>query len=143
MTAHPLADMLRRDHEEWRALVAALDARPSGALHDPESPAWEAKDVYSHLARWITHSTGELDARLAGRTIPDPEGTDDEINARWQAEDAALTFAEARKRAQAAFDRRIAAIEGVPADRWDNPLIAVAHADCYDHYAGHRRNIVT
>ena len=139
---HPLADMLRRDREEWLALVAALDARPSGALHDPESPLWEAKDVYSHLARWITHSTDDLEARLGGRTVALLEGSDDEINARWQAEDAALTLAETRERAQGAFDRRIAAIEAVPPHRWDNRLTAVARADCYEHYAGHRRSIV-
>jgi len=45
------AEMLRRDRIEWQALVAILDARPAGALHDPESPKWEARDVYAHLAR--------------------------------------------------------------------------------------------
>ena len=133
--------MLARDYEEWGALVAALDERPEGVLHDTKSPAWDARDIYSHLARWINHSTDDLEAGRGGRAIAHPEGSDDEINARWQAQDSALTLAEARDRAHAAFDRRIAAIEGVPPQRWNQELIAVAHADGYQHYAGHRRYI--
>jgi hypothetical protein len=57
VTPEELAEMLRRDREEWDALAAVLDARPSGALHDPESPAWDASDVYMLTSR-------------AGSTIP-------------------------------------------------------------------------
>ena len=136
--------MLRRDRDEWEALVAALEARPSGALHDPESPTWEAKDVYSHFARWLNNSTDALEAWLDGRRlIPPPKGTDDEINARWQAEDAAYTLAEARERAQRAFARRLAAIEAVPPERWDPILEKMARADGYEHYASHRHYIET
>ena len=136
--------MLRRDREDWEALVAALEARPSGVLHDPESPVWEAKDVYAHLARWMNNSTDALEAWLDGRRlIPPPKGTDDEINARWQAEDAAFTLAEARDRAERAFARRLAAIEAVPPERWDLVLEKMAHADGHEHYAGHRRYIET
>lgn len=138
---HPLAAMLGRDHEEWGALVATLDERPEGALHDTNSPAWDARDIYSHLARWINHSTDDLEARLAGRALAPLDGSDDEINARWQAEDSALTLAEARDRAHIAFDRRIAAIEVVPPRCWNRELIAVARADGYQHYVSHRRYI--
>lgn len=144
MTPEELAEMLRRDREEWDALAAALDARPSGALHDPESQAWDASDVYAHFARWIHNSTDALEAWLEGRrVIPPPEGTDDAINARWQAEDAALSFTEARERANGAFTRRIAAIEAVPAERWDPMLQKLATADGYQHYSNHRRYVET
>ena len=133
--------MLRRDREEWNALVAALDAQPGGPVHDPESPAWEAKDVYNHFARWIDHSTDNLEAQLAGRPTTILEGSDNEINARWQAQGAGLRFTQARKHAHAAFERRVAAIKAVPLDRWDNPLIAIAHADGYQHYSAHRRYV--
>jgi Mycothiol maleylpyruvate isomerase N-terminal domain len=144
MDAAAVAQMLRHDREEWQALVAALEERPSAALHDPESPAWEAKDVYAHLARWMDNSTDALEAWLDGRRlIPPPKGTDDEINDRWQAEDAAFTLAEARERAQRAFARRSAAIEAVPPERWDKDTILerMARADGYEHYASHRRYI--
>jgi hypothetical protein len=144
MKPEAVAEMLRRDREEWDALVAALEARPSGALHDPESPAWEAKDVYAHLAHWLNNSTDALEAWLDGRRlIPPPKGTDDEINARWQAEDAAYTLAEARERAQRAFARRLVAIEAVPPERWDPILEKMARADGHQHYASHRRYIET
>lgn len=81
MDAHALASMLERDHEEWRALTAILDSRPAGSMHRAGDPAWNARDVYTHLARWINHSTDDLEATLAGTGIPRPSGTDDEINA--------------------------------------------------------------
>jgi hypothetical protein len=131
--------MLRRDRAEWKALVASLNARSAGALHGPESPRWEARDVYAHLARWINNSMDAFAAWLDGRrVIAPPEGSDDEINARWQAEDSVLPLDEARERAQRAFDRRLAAIEVVPPDGWDSILEEMARADGHKHYAAHR-----
>jgi hypothetical protein len=141
MDADSLADMLRRDREEWLALTAILDARPADSLHGAGDPDWNARDVYNHLARWINHSTDDLEATLAGRGIPRPPGTDDEINARWRAEDASLTLEEAREQAQAAFDRRIAAIEAVRPEQWTPVLDAIANADGWEHFAGHRQYI--
>jgi len=144
VTPDALADMLRRDREEWEALTALLDGHPGGPVHGPESPDWEARHVYSHFGRWITHSTDHLEATLAGRDRPEtPEGDDDAINAAWRAEDDAISFDEARRRACEAFERRVAAIQSVPPERWDNPLIAIAHADGYTHIGGHRRYIET
>jgi hypothetical protein len=142
MDAAAIAAMLAEDRAEWQALVAALDAHPDGPLHDPQSPEWTARDVYAHLARWINNSMDGFDSWLANRTLPPPPGgNDDEINARWQAEDSGLTLDEARARAQQAFDRRIRAIESAPADRWDRVLEATANADGAEHYRNHRKYI--
>lgn len=144
MTPQDVAAMLREDREEWDALRAVLDAHPDGPLHDPESPEWTARDVYAHLARWINHSTDAFDSWLATRTLPTStlEGDDDQINARWQREDSGLTLDQARTRARQAFERRISAIEGAPADRWDDPiLVATAQADGAEHYRNHRAYI--
>ena len=70
------------------------------------------------------------------------EGTDDEINARWQQVDSGLSLDEARTRAQSEFDRRLLVVEGVPADSWNDETEALAHADGSEHYASHRRYIV-
>jgi hypothetical protein len=137
-----VAAMLREDRDQWQELVALLEANPEGSLHAPGSPSWTSRDIYAHLARWIEHSAAALEARRAGRTHPPLEGTDDEINARWQQEDSGLTLDEARRRAQAAFDSRLRAIQAVPADRWDGELEAIARADGAEHYRGHRRYIV-
>ncbi len=144
MDADAVREMLDEDRQEWQALCAALDAHPDGPLHDPESPEWTSRDVYAHLARWMEHSTAAFQSWLANRTIPKgPEGDDDEINARWQAEDSGLTLDEARARAQRAFGTRIAAIEAAPPDRWDEVLEATARADAAGHYRDHRSYIAT
>jgi hypothetical protein len=136
--------MLARDEAEWAALAALLDAARDRTVHGPGSPAWNARDVYAHLARWINHSTDGFEAHLAGREPPPgPPGTDDEINARWQAADAALSFSEARERAHRAYERRLAAVRSAPEGSWDNMLRAFAQADCHRHYESHRRYIET
>ncbi len=137
-----VAAMLREDRAEWEALVAVLEAHPDQGLHGAGSPPWTRRDVYAHLARWIERSTAELQARLAGRTLPPIEGTDDEINARWQQEDSGLSLVEARERARTAFERRLQAIEAVPTARWDQVLDLIAHADGAEHYANHRGCVV-
>ena len=142
MDTETVQEMLRQDRAEWEALVAVLDAHPEGPLHHPESPEWTARDAYAHLARWIEHSTDTLEALLARRPFPASlEGPDDEINARWQAEHSHMTIAEARAKAQQAFERRIRAIQAVPPDRWNGVIEATARADGADHYRGHRSYI--
>ncbi len=139
MDSGAIAAMLRWDRAEWEALIAVLEAHPQESLHDPDAPEWTSRDVYAHLARWMERSTADLEARLAGRTLPPLEGTDDEINARWQQEDSGLSLGEARERAQRAFEKRLRAIEAVAADRWDQVLEAMARADGAEHYVAHRR----
>ena len=154
MDANAIAAMLAEDRREWAALCATLDAHPDGPLHDPSplpsregarglGPEWTARDVYAHLARWINHSTDAFELWLATRTLRPSTGEDDDtINARWQAEDSGLTLDDARALAQQAFDRRIRAIEAVPASRWDDPVLdAIAHADDAHHYRAHRSYI--
>ena len=142
MDAEAVAATLREDRAEWEALAAVLEAHPEETLHDAGSPSWMSRDVYAHLARWIEHSTAALEARLAGRTLPQLEGTDDEINARWQQEDSRLNLSEARERARMAFERRLRVVEAVPIDRWDEVLGTIARADGAEHYVSHRGAIV-
>ena len=137
MDAVAVQEMLREDRREWDSLGTLLEARPYEPLHDPESPEWMSRDVYTHLARWMEHSTGELEARLSGGTQPPLDGTDDEINAGFRSAHSHLSLDEARAWAQREFDRRIEAIKAVPPDRWDPILEAVAHADGAEHYRAH------
>ena len=138
-----VSSMLRDDRAAWDELVAILEARPREVLHDPASPwRWTSRDVYAHLARWLTRSMDELEAALAGARLPPLEGTEDEINARWQREDSSLSLDEARARAREAFARRVRLIESVPADRWDAALERIARYDGAGHYRAHRSYIV-
>lgn len=134
--------MLHEDTAEWQALVAVLEAHPNESLHNPDSPSWNSRDVYAHLARWMEHSTTSLEARLAGRTSRPIPGTDDAINARWQQEDSGLSLAEAREKAQKAFERRKHLIESVPDELWDKDLESMVRADGVEHLAAHRSYII-
>ncbi len=142
MDTEAVTAMLRDDRVEWEALMAVLEAHAGESLHDASSPLWTSRDVYAHLARWLGHSTDELEAQLGNRTLTRLEGTDDEINARWQQEDSGLSLGEARERARMAFERRLGAIKGVPTGRWDEGLEKIARADGSDHYASHRSSIL-
>jgi hypothetical protein len=133
---------VRKDRQAWLALVAALDANPEAVLHAPGSPPWTARDVYAHLARWMSRSVDELEAHLKGDRLPPVPGTDDEINARWATEDAGLSLEEARGRAHAACERRLRSIQAVPSDRWDPRGWALANADGWKHFEAHRRAII-
>ncbi len=139
MDADAVTAMIAEDREEWRKLVAMLDARPEGALHDPESPEWTARDVYTHLARLMEGSVRIMDDHLAGRAVSDPyQGADEnEVNARLQQQYESMSLDEARKWAERSFDALIAKIESVPLDSWDDDLERYARADGAAHYRGH------
>ena len=142
MTTDAIAAMLTEDRARWNALVVALEAHTQESLHAAGSPPWVSRDVYAHLARWMEHSTADFAARIEGGSVSPIPGTDDEINGRWQAEDSGLSLDEARAWGQRAFDARVQAVEGVPAERWDVILAAVARADGSEHYAAHLSFIV-
>jgi hypothetical protein len=128
---------LERDREAWVRLVAALDARPGVALHDPEAPAWKSREVFGHFAHWLEHSAADFVAQLDGGEAPALEGDDDEINARWAAEDAAFDLATMRERALRAFADRSRLILATPADRWTQRLLKIAAADGEEHIEAH------
>ncbi|MDZ4277955.1 MAG: maleylpyruvate isomerase N-terminal domain-containing protein [Dehalococcoidia bacterium] len=144
MTPEDVQAMLREDRDEWEALKAVLDARPEGPLHDPESPEWTSRDVYTHLATMMEGSTKQLEAKLAGRPVPQPPSglSEDEVNARIQQAHSDMSLAEARAWGQRAFDAMLRAIESVPLERWHGELEFYARADGSAHYRGHRRYVV-
>jgi hypothetical protein len=141
MDSAGLEEMIREDRAEWQALVAALEAQADEPASTNGLSSWTSRDVFAHLARWMEHSTDDLEARLRGEPPPSLEGNDDEINARWQQKDVHLSLGQAREWAHQAFDRRVRAIQSVPAHRWDRMLDAVARADGSQHYRAHRRYI--
>jgi hypothetical protein len=136
--------MIAEDREAWSKLCAMLDAHPEGALHDPESPEWTARDVSTHLAHLMKGSVRQMEDHLAGRPVIDPyEGADeDAVNAQLRAQHSEMTLEEARTWAHAAFSGLISAIEAVPPDRWDDALERYARADGADHMRGHMGYIV-
>ena len=147
MDTYAVQAMLQEDRAEWEALCAVLDGQAQGPLHDPESPEWTSRDVYTHLAR-LMESTTTLLAKLADVPVPGADPFDefqgnheDVVNARIQSRYGHLTFDEACDWAQRVFEERIRAIEAVPPDRWDAQIEGFARADGAGHYRGHRSYI--
>lgn len=129
--------MLQADRAAWDELVALLDAHPGVSLHDAGSPAWSSRIVYAHLARWMEHSTAAIRALAAGVTPPPLEGTDEEINARFQREDADLSLDEARQWAMMTFGERERTIESIPSYLWNDEIENYARADGASHFRAH------
>lgn len=132
------------DRNEWARLQAVLDAHPDGPLHDPDSPDWTSRDVYTHLAHMMQWTAGEIERVAAGepRRTPDASVSEDEWNARLRERYGQMSLEEARRWANEAFERRERAIESVPLERWDEELVEVASHDGADHFRGHLSYLV-
>lgn len=144
MEAEAVQELIREDRTAWAALVVVLEAHPDGALHDPESPEWTSRDVYTHLASMMEGTTKTLQDRLAGKPKPDYSHIDeDRWNAHLQKKHAHMSLEEARSWASRALDERCAAFEAVPLERWDDELREIASHDGADHFRGHSSYIAT
>lgn len=132
------------DREEWQKLTAILDSRPDEVLHDPESPEWTARDVYTHLTHMMEWTARAIETAAAGekRLIPQNDLSEDEWNAELKRRSEHLSLEEAREHAQAAFQHRIRAIESVADERWDEELFEIASHDGADHFRGHMSYVV-
>lgn len=132
------------DRAEWARLVAILDAHPDGSLHDPESPDWTSRDVYTHLAQMMQWTAKEIERLAAGepKRTYDTSVSEDDWNAQLRERYRHMSLEEARKWANEAFARRERAIESVPLDRWDDELVEVASHDGADHFRGHLSYLV-
>ena len=110
MSSYIAISIIHEDQREWALLVDLLEAHLNESLHDPASPRWTSRDVYTHCP--MDEFLGRVSESSTGRKeISPPEGTDDEINARWQQEDSRLTTDQARQWVQKAFGRRIQTIK--------------------------------
>jgi len=128
---------LERDRAAWVAFVAALDARPDEALHDPESPDWTSREVFGHFARWTEHEVATFEAARDGRPAPSIDEADDVVNERWASEDRSLDLDAVRSRALRAFGARARLIASTAAERWTEEMEASVSAEGYDHIAEH------
>lgn len=137
MDANSLHELQEKDAASWQRLTTYLDAKPEGRVHGDDSDPWTSADLYAHVARWLDHSSDLLEAQRDGALKPETDGTTDEINARWQAEDAGIDLTTARPRAIAAHDRYLLAVSSLPLDRWNKELDDDAMYDGWDHYDQH------
>jgi len=137
MTHEAMDRMLTEDDEAWADLTAVLDAHPDVNLHAPGSKPWNSRDTYAHLARWLEYSTGALKAALGGHPAPELDGTPDEMNDRWYAEDAGLSLEEARQWANHAYEERKRAVRNIPPSKWGGEVEKYARFDGAQHIGHH------
>lgn len=77
----------------WAELVAVLDAAdPSRPLHDPDSPHWTSRDVYTHFVRMHQASTQAIRAEMQGQSFD------------WEPEDTAQRITKMERRNDARVD---------------------------------------
>lgn len=137
--------IIDEDWQDWRKLVTVLDAHAHERLHDPESPEWTARDVYTHLAHMMEWTARAIETAAADQPRMQPASgmSEDEWNAELKRRYEHVSLEESKARAQAAFEHRIHAIESVPDDRWDEELFEIASHDGADHFRGHLSYIST
>ncbi|HEX9897321.1 MAG TPA: ClbS/DfsB family four-helix bundle protein [Dehalococcoidales bacterium] len=127
---------------ESAEISAILNALPTGTVHGSGATAWNSRDVYAHMARWLSHSSEYMELAGTGKKPPFIEESQvDEINHRWQKEDSKLTLAEARTRAQEEFKRRVKIIKSMPPELWTEEMVKVVYLDGANHYHDHRKYI--
>jgi hypothetical protein len=121
----------------WAALCAVLDAAdPEAPLHDPESPEWTSRDVYTHFWRMHSGSARAIRYELEHQDQYRWSGVDEnELNERNVAEDRSIDLDEARRQAiEARVDYR-ALVAGLSDEAFEE--IGRRHGD--DLFGGHYR----
>ncbi|MEE8419727.1 MAG: DinB family protein [Dehalococcoidales bacterium] len=134
--------LIREEIAEWEALKKVLEAHPEESLHDPTSPEWTSRDVYAHIIRWWQYSIDSIEILLKGEQLSSLEGTEEEINSRWQQEDRGMGLVEARTLAQSTFERWLRTIRSISTDQWDEQLEEMVQMDGAEHYREHRSYII-
>ncbi len=126
MPALPDRDaFLARGDELWARLWALLGERRDDELCRPgaSGPGWTGKDQLGHLAHWHEHALDGIRAIVEGRE-PLSRSDFDEWNARWFAEDTALTAAGARRRCLESRDQLRSYLEGLTDEQWASATYA-------------------
>jgi hypothetical protein len=133
----------------WAALCAVLDAsEPDRPLHDPDSPDWTSRDIYTHFIRMHEGSANAIRSELARQAVDwEAEDTPQRIQAMERRNDARVekdrrySFDDAQARAQAARDAYRELICSLTVDQWR--AFGRKHSDDLlgGHYEGHLRYI--
>ncbi len=128
--------LLADESARWSALVVRLDGAGDGVLYAGAGVAWDAREVYAHLARWFDVALDSFAADATSRPLPDVADWDTR-NLAWHAADRARTLGDARAHAVAAHDRLIAGAQALPAALWTDALCDRFEGCAPGHYAEH------
>lgn len=132
-------ELLAAGDAAWAALCAVLDAAdPEVPLHDPDSPEWTSRDVYTHFLRMHAGSARAIRFELEHDERYQWSGVDEnELNERNVAEDRTLGLEEARQQAVDARADYRALVAGLSDEAFE--AIGRRHGDDLlgGHYRGH------
>ncbi len=131
--------LMREGDESWVELCAVLDAaEPDVPLHDPDSPEWTSRDVYTHFIRMHSGSARAIRWEIEhGERYAFSDLDEDELNERNAAEDRSIALEEARRRARESRDGYRALIASLTEEQFE--AIGRHHGDDLlgGHYRGH------
>ena len=123
----------------WTELCAVLDAaEPAMPLHDPDSPEWTSRDVYTHFLRMHAGSARAIRHELETGERYQWSGLDEnDLNEQNVAEDRAISLDEARRLAIEARTDYRALVAALDDDAFER--IGRRHGDDLlgGHYRGH------
>ena len=133
------ADGLVELEELWRRLSDRLNELSAEAGESRgRAGTWSVRDVWAHIARWDDHSRAAIEAHRAG-TGGAPEGQDTDyrtLNARWLAEDADLSAADAETRFRESFGAYRSLLGSLSAEEWDD-VVRDELRSTLEHYRDH------
>jgi hypothetical protein len=137
MTLKDVETLLQEDGKVWAELYAVLDAHPEVNLHDAGSKPFNSRDTYAHVARWMEYYAAKINALVEGKPIPVAGKSTEEVNARWQAEDASLSLEAARRWAENAYEIHERTLRAVPISMWGDELEKAASIGAANHFREH------
>lgn len=131
--------LMREGDAAWLELCAVLDAAdPNIPLHDPDSPEWTSRDVYTHFWRMHSGSTHAIRSEL-GTDEPYQwsDLDEDELNERNAAIDRVISLEDARRVAKESRADYRALIASLTEPQFED--IGRRHGDDLlgGHYRGH------
>lgn len=131
--------LMREGDESWAELCAALDAAEPGVpLHDPDSPQWTSRDVYTHFVRMHSGSARAIRWEIEhGERYVFSVLDEDELNERNVAQDRSIDLDESSRLARESRDAYRALVTRLTEEQFE--AIGRRHGDDLlgGHYRGH------
>ncbi len=125
----------------WTRHLAVLEWDPAWRIRGPEDSFTAAQEL-AHHAHWLDYALAHARARTEGTEAPAAIEDFDAANDAWAAEDAALTFEDARDRAAQSREAYIAFLRPL-AESGDQDALAGLRGNLVGHFDEHFGFMIT
>ncbi len=136
-------ELIRNLESEWSALLQSFRGLPEDrATESGAVGAWSVKDILGHITTWEEFTTGNLGRAMNGQPAEEYEEYET-YNQEEVARKAGLSFAEIQRQLEEVHGKLMAALAGLPDQRWDAGPDIQEHVgeETYDHYREHYEQI--